>query len=76
MPFSAGSSNSTDQRVFSLTADTWLNLRTGVVSGLNTTQSGPVVYSFDQSLNGQIAGLMSGGQAVGDARQVSYYTDV
>ena len=61
----AGSSNSTDQSIFSIAADTWLNLRTGVVSGLNTTDTGPALYSFDPSLNGQFAAVVSGGQVVG-----------
>ncbi len=33
----------------------WLNLRTGVVAGLNTTQSAGTVYTFNSSLNGQVA---------------------
>ncbi len=71
---SAGSSNSTDQSIFSIAADTWLNLRTGVVSGLNTTETGPALYTFDPSLDGQYAGVVSGGQVVG-ARQVCQHTD-
>ncbi|KAL0046176.1 hypothetical protein WJX82_004891 [Trebouxia sp. C0006] len=66
-----GSSNSTDQSIFSIAADTWLNLRTCVVSGLNTTETGPALYTFASSLDGQYAGVVSRGQVVG-ARQVHY----
>ncbi|KAL0056069.1 hypothetical protein WJX82_007413 [Trebouxia sp. C0006] len=43
------------QQIFRIAADTWLNLRTGFVAGLNTTQSGGRVYTFNSSLNGQVA---------------------
>ncbi|DBA75926.1 TPA: hypothetical protein ACH3X2_008985 [Trebouxia sp. C0005] len=43
------------QQIFTIAADTWLNLRTGFVAGLNTTQSAGTVYTFNSSLNGQVA---------------------
>ena len=52
----AGSSMSTDQPIFSIVWDTWLNFRTGVVSGLNYTQidDQAAVFTFDAQYDGQV----------------------
>ena len=55
LPVLAGSSTGTDQPIFSIVWDTWLNFRTGVVSGLNYTQldDQAAVFSFDSQYDGQ-----------------------
>ena len=55
-PFS-GTSTGPDQSIFKIKANTWLNLRTGVVAGLNTTQfsGNAAVYTFNSSMDGQVA---------------------
>ena len=55
---SAGNITGTDQAVFEIYADNWLNLRTGVVTALNYSDPkirGDGVYSFDPKLGGQAA---------------------
>lgn len=52
----AGSNIAADQPIFSIVWDTWLNLRTGVVSGLNYTQvdDQAAVFTFDSQYDGQV----------------------
>ena len=59
----AGSSRGSDQPVFEIPTDTWFNLRTGVLTTLNYSdthagQSG--AYSFDPQLEGQVVQFQSG----------------
>ena len=54
---SAGDSTGTDQAIFRINSDIWLNLASGIVSTTNS-QSGsylPDVYTFDQQYDGQTA---------------------
>nr|QOL01268.1 putative extracellular protein TR9_071c [Trebouxia lynnae] len=57
-----GPSTGFDAKIFQIVADTWLNLRTGIVSALNYTQfdANPAVYTFNSSLDGQTAREMTG----------------
>ena len=59
---SIGASTGFDAKIFRIVADTWLNLRTGVVSELNQTQlnASPAVFTFNTSLDGQNAKELTG----------------
>ncbi|DBA98816.1 hypothetical protein WJX77_006821 [Trebouxia sp. C0004] len=54
-----GGSTYTDQEIFNVEVDAWLNLRTGIVSALNYSQTG-AVYTFNPSYDGQIAQELTG----------------
>ena len=60
--FVSGNSTGTDQPIFTVVSDTWLNLRTGIVSGLNYTQlyEEPSVYTFNSNYDGQVAQELTG----------------
>lgn len=59
---SAGSGNGTDQAIFRINSDIWLNLRTGIVSATNSQGSSyvPDVYTFDLQYDGQTAQQLTG----------------
>ena len=52
-PLSACSSTSTDQAIFTIATETWLNFRTGDVSVL--VGSNQTVFTFDPQYDGQTA---------------------
>ena len=58
----SGNSTGTDQPIFTVVSDTWLNLRTGIVSGLNYTQLNvnSSVYTFNPDYAGQVAQELTG----------------
>ena len=60
--FVSGSSTGTDQPIFTVVSDTWLNLRTGIVSGLNYTQlyEDSSVFTFNSNYDGQVAQELTG----------------
>lgn len=58
-PCPAGSSTGTDQAIFYIAVDIWLNLRDGVISALNT-QSDQGVFTFDSQYDGQTAQELTG----------------
>ena len=61
-PLVSGSSTGTDQPIFTVVSDMWLNLRTGIVSGLNYTQlyDHSSVYTFNPDYDGQVAQELTG----------------
>ncbi len=54
-----GGSTDTHQEIFQVEVDAWLNLRTGIVSALNYSQTA-AVYTFNLSYDGQVAQELTG----------------
>lgn len=67
-----GNSTGSDQEIFEVVVDAWLNLRTGIVSALNYSQTAAqAVYTFNPNYDGQVAQELSGRADATDVFTVS-----
>ncbi len=70
----AGNSTGSDQEIFEVEVDAWLNLRTGAVSALNYSQTAEqaTVRTFNPKYDGQVAQELTGRADATDSFTVSF----